>query len=124
MTNELIKAMFTILMLVEDSSMDNVKEQAIGLYQIRPIFVEDVNRIAGTSFKHEDARNARVAQQMIYIYLTYYGKRYEEKTGKVASAEIMGRIFNGGPNGYTKEATVVYGRKCGVLHREWLIEGN
>lgn len=119
-----MKAMFTILMLAENSTVDNVEEQAIGLYQIRPIFVEDVNRIAATNFKHEDARNARLAQQMIFIYLKYYGEKYSKATGKVATADILGRIFNGGPKGYLKEATLEYGRRCGNFHRQWIIEGN
>lgn len=125
--NELLLAMMSILVLVEDSSTDNVKEQAIGIYQIRPIFVEDVNRIiklkGGTeSYEHEDARNARKAQQMIFVYLTYYGKQYKVATGNDPDAFILGRIFNGGPKGYQKDSTLDYGYRCENLYDQWKLE--
>jgi hypothetical protein len=121
--NEIIKAMFTILMLVEDSSTDNLKEHAIGVYQIRPIFVKDVNLISKHEvFSHEDARNARKAQQMIFIYLTYWGNKYEEKTGYRVDAETLGRIINGGPNGWKKSSTREYGERCKNLYEQWKLE--
>jgi hypothetical protein len=120
--HDLIVAMFTILRLIEDSSTDNLKENAIGPYQIRPIFVEDVNRIASTRFVHEDARHERKAQQMIYVYLMHYGARYEGRTGQEADASVLGRIFNGGPFGYTKEATKDYGERCQNLYEQWVEE--
>ena len=120
--HDLIIIMFTVLRLCENSSTDNLAEQAIGPYQIRPIFVEDVNRIAGTDFVHEDARNERVAQQMIYVYLMHYGARYEGRTGNEADAFILGRIFNGGPFGYTKGATLEYGERCQNLYEQWRYE--
>ena len=125
--NELLLAMMSILVLAEDSSKDNVKENAIGIYQIRPIFVEDVNRInvlmgGEILYKHEDARNARIAQQMIFVYLTYYGRQYKLDTGKEPDAFVLGRIYNGGPKGYQKDATLDYGYRCENLYEQWLEE--
>jgi hypothetical protein len=98
--------------LVENSSVDNKKEGAIGPYQIREIFVKDVNRISGENFTHEDARNPRKAKQMTFIYLTYYGKKHEERTGKRLTARSLGRLFNGGPMGNYKKCSEDYGNRC------------
>ena len=109
----LIRAMFLILKLVENSTIDNVSENAIGVYQIRPIFVEDVNRILGfESYTHEEARNERLAQQMIFVYLNHYGRMYTDLTGKQPDARVLARIFNGGPKGYLKRATINYGNRA------------
>jgi hypothetical protein len=115
----LIKTMFLVLKLTEASPVDNVAENAIGTYQIRPIFVQDVNRILKHEvFTHQDARNERKAKQMIYIYLDYYGSRYKAITGKEPDARILARIFNGGPNGWTKQATVDYGNRAMNIWRK------
>ena len=106
----LIKTMFVVLKLTENSFVDNLEENAIGRYQIRPIFVQDVNRILKHDrFTHEDARNERKACQMIFIYLEHYGKRYTKLTGKEPDARALAMIFNGGPNGYLKWQAADYG---------------
>lgn len=125
--NELITAMFTILRLVENSPVDNHKEQAIGGYQIRPIYVREVNRILALkkvdkTYVHEDARNDRIAQQMIFIYLKFWGDKYEKEMGRKPDASVLGRIHNGGPTGWKKSATLDYGYKCSRLHRQWELE--
>ena len=86
--------------------------KAFGRYQIWAIYVKDVNRIAGTCFSHKDAHNPEKAACMTKIYLTHYAKVYERKTGKKASAEVLCRIHNGGPDGWRKPATAGYWKKC------------
>jgi len=98
--NHMIMIMLKVLILCENSHTDNISEQAIGQYQIRPIFVQDVNRIAGTSYRHKDARDERLAQAMIFTYLRHYGKAYERNTGKKATPTVLAMIFNRGPQGY------------------------
>jgi len=122
--NELIVAMFTVLRLTEQSTVDNIPEKAIGGYQIRPIYVKDVNRIAGTKFTHEDARDDRKAQRMIAIYLRYYGDRYEELTGLKATAYVLGMIHNGGPNGYRNASKKArdYGRRAAKFYTQMILE--
>lgn len=127
--NELLLAMMSILVLAEDSSTDNLKENAIGIYQIRPIFVEDVNRIVKLHggdevYKHEDARNARKAQQMIFVYLKYYGRQYKLAMGKEPDARVLGMIHQGGPKGYlnTSELALEYGERCANLYEQWELE--
>ena len=90
---------------------DNGK--ALGCFQLHKIHVRDVNRIIGREqYTYADRRNPRKSAEMVVIYLNYYGRLYERKTGKKATFEILSRIHNGGPNGWTKvRATNSHWRK-------------
>ena len=76
---------------------------AIGALQIHRAVVLDVNRIAGTSYTHAQMTNRVAARRVCEIYLTRYaaGKTNEEAA----------RIWNGGPTGYKKSATLAYWNK-------------
>jgi hypothetical protein len=79
----------------------NVKEDAVGVLQIRPIMVEDVNRIAGkVIFTLEDRKDVVKSFQMAHIYFAHYCKGF--------TPEQMARCWNGGPNGHLKESTKAY----------------
>jgi len=95
-TNVLIAA----LMIVESGGNPiavNVREDAVGILQIRPIFVEDVNRIIGTDFYTlEDRYNIGDSIGMARVYFRYYGRKYEERTGEEPKPEHLARMFNGG----------------------------
>lgn len=78
-------------------------KKAVGLYQIWPIYVADVNRIAGKKYTLADRYDPIESAQMVRIYLKHYGR------GK--SIIDMARIHCGGPNGHRKEATKKYGEK-------------
>ena len=82
--------------------------KAIGALQIWGVVVEDVNRVYGTSFKHSDARTRHLACSVCHLYLTYWGRHYQKITGKVPSIEVYARMWNGGPRGYSKQATIAY----------------
>ena len=97
---ELIFNLLPILALLETGAFIKDNGDAIGVYQIRPIFVKDINRIAKTIYNHEDARDERVAKQMVYIYLKYYSKKMQERTGRVPSVYDLAMIFRKGPFGY------------------------
>jgi hypothetical protein len=88
---------------------DNGK--ALGCLQLHAIYVEDVNRIYKTSYKHEDAYDMNKATDIAVKYLMHYGKVYENKTGHEATYEVLARIHNGGPNGWKKKATLKYWQK-------------
>jgi hypothetical protein len=78
--------------------------QAVGAYQIRPIFVRDVNRILGCDrYTLTDRLDAGKSRQMAKIFLTHYG------TGKDIIQQA--RQFNGGPRGHLKKSTLPYARK-------------
>ena len=51
----------------------NKKENAIGIAQIRPIMIRDVNRILGSQvYVHQDAYDPVKARQMFMIFQKYY----------------------------------------------------
>lgn len=85
--------------------------RAVGILQIHPKYVQDVNRIAGTGYTLEDRKNPRKSFQMAAIYLTHYGKAYHRTTGKQPTLEVLARIHNGGPFGYRMAATGKYWSK-------------
>lgn len=85
--------------------------KAVGLYQIHPEYVEDVNRISGKKYKLEDRCDPEKSLEMVKIYLSHYCKRYERLTGKRATFQVAARIHNGGPNGWKKPATLKYWKK-------------
>ncbi len=76
---------------------------AIGALQIHRSVVVDVNRIAGTSYTHQQMTNRIAARRVCEIYLRRYA---DGKTNEEAA-----RIWNGGPTGHRKSATVTYWNK-------------
>lgn len=82
------------------------------VYQLKPIYVADVNRITGQSITHEQAiGDDAVARACIEAYWEYYGARVERLSGRTATAEDLARIHNGGPDGWRKASTLPYWRK-------------
>ena len=90
----------------------NTKEDAVGIFQIRPIVVADVNRIIGKKVYSNNSRwSAEKSVKIMYIYLGYYGNLYENTTGNEATDGIYARIWNGGAYGYNKHSTIAYWEK-------------
>jgi len=78
-----------------------------GLYQIRPIFVDDINRILGESrFSYEDRLSKSRSEKMMLIYWQHYAT--ERRLGRSSTFSDLARIFNGGPDGHKKKATKKY----------------
>ena len=76
--------------------------QAIGVLQIHPIMVKEVNRILGKDkYTLQDRYSRAKSIEMANIYLNYYGGTTEERARK----------WNGGPNGHRKKATEKYWAK-------------
>lgn len=87
-----------------DPNAYNEAERAAGLYQLRPIYVADVNRIVGEKrFTLDDRWNQAKSEAMMLIYWRHYCPG--------ASWEVMARIHNGGPKGHKKPQTKQYWRK-------------
>lgn len=78
--------------------------RALGILQIHAEVIRDVNRIYGTHYRHSDALNPARAKKICKLYLQAYA-------GRNATPERMARIWNGGPNGHKKQATVQYWRR-------------
>jgi hypothetical protein len=77
--------------------------RAAGIAQIWAITVKDVNRFAGTQFTLNDRFNVEKSRAIFHLYVNHYGK------GK--SDEVKARIWNGGPTGNKKRATIAYWNK-------------
>ena len=84
---------------------------AKGILQIWNIVIQDINRIYKTNYVHDDAFDPVKARDICQKYLTHYGKVYTRKTGSPPTYKALARIWNGGPNGYTKPSTQKYWNK-------------
>ena len=72
--NEILMRIITALILVE-SGGDPIavgRDGELGCLQFTPIMVRDVNRIAGTTYTHEDALNVSHSVNMAEIVLAHY----------------------------------------------------
>ena len=85
--------------------------QAYGILQVHKSVVQDVNRIYSLRHTHQDMFNPERAKQVFTLYTKYYGDLYQKKAQQPATAEIIARIWNGGPNGYNNPATLKYWKK-------------
>lgn len=106
-------ALINALIAVESHGDTNATGKAgeVGILQIKPCVVEDVNRVYHTSYRLEDREDKAASIKICELYLGYWGTRYEERTHNVATAEVLARIWNGGPNGWKKESTRAYWEK-------------
>jgi len=98
--------LITALMIVESSGNDMAigdNGRALGPLQIHRGVVLDVNRITGSNYRHSEMTNRAAARAVCQAYLEHYGK------GK--TLEQQARIWNGGPTGDRKQATVAYWAK-------------
>lgn len=116
--NPLLTFLIPVLIIVESGGNDNAigdEGKAVGCLQIHECVIQDVNRVYKTTFTKEDRLNREKSIQICTLYLTYYGEKYEKKTGKKATEEVLARIWNGGPNGWKKESTIKYWNKVKKL---------
>ena len=86
-----------------DTLAYNLKEDAVGCLQIRPIMVREVNRLLGKdSFKLKDRWSKAKSIQMFKVLRSNL---------KGASDEQIARTWNGGYNGHKKQSTIKYWKK-------------
>lgn len=81
----------------------NESEQAYGPFQIRRLALIDVNRIWRTDHTLSEFLDHWSLGAQAFIA---YGNRYGAET-----CEEYARIWNGGPRGMSKDATLVYWQK-------------
>lgn len=77
--------------------------RALGALQIHAAVVEDVNRHHGTRYRHADMHDRAKAVRVASLYLQTYAPG--------ASLEVQARVWNGGPRGASKPATLGYWAK-------------
>lgn len=90
----------------------NEREDAHGRYQIRAAALADANRILCTSYTLADCHDPAVAARIVRAYLGHYGAALSAPT-----PTALARIWNGGPNGYKRDATRGYAER---FHRAYL----
>lgn len=92
----------------------NKKEDAVGLLQIRPVMLDDVNRILRINenkrqYKLSDRWDLEKSLEIFKIYTDYYSKD--------SDFETIARRWNGGPIGDEKKSTIRYWKKINKLIR-------
>jgi hypothetical protein len=80
--------------------------RAIGALQIHAAVVQDVNRIHGTRYTHAGMMRRRDAVAVATLYLGTYAT--QERIRRPVTDADRARIWNGGPNGWRKAATLGY----------------
>ena len=83
--------------------------RAIGALQIHAAVVQDVNRRHGTRYTHAGMTRRRDAVAVATLYLGTYATR--ERLGRPVTDADRARIWNGGPDGWRKAATVAYAER-------------
>jgi hypothetical protein len=79
--------------------------RAVGVLQIWPIMVRDVNRILGKyhidfRYNYNDRYSPEKSVEMFYIWKSYYHP--------YSSYEVIARCWNGGTNGHRRSSTRNY----------------
>lgn len=82
--------------------------KAVGCMQIHTAVVDDVNRIYGKSYKYSDRTDRTKSREIAKLYLAHWGKHYTKKTGLKPTDQVLARIWNGGPSGWSNRNTVNY----------------
>lgn len=80
--------------------------KALGPLQIHWVCWKDANMPDGT---YEDCADLSYAKRVFARYMARYAT--ERRLGRPVTDEDRARIWNGGPNGWRKEATKVYWSK-------------
>ena len=110
---ELLAILIPILMQIESNNNPNAigdNGDAVGILQIHEIMVDDVNRIIGTEvFDYDDRTDKNASIAMCKIYLNHYGKnKISTESTELENIALLGRMWNGGPKGYTRRSTLPY----------------
>lgn len=101
-----------------DPNAYNASEDAKGILQIRPILIDDVNRILNVrdTYVHNDAYDPGKSRDIFWVYVKHY---YPQKfyMGN-SNFQNWARCWNGGPKGPDKAATLVYWYKVKRMIKE------
>lgn len=105
--DELIEALIWVESRGNENAIGDthLDEPSVGVLQLRPIMVREVNRIlkqkgSDKRFKLKDRKSREKSIEMFTIWYNTYHKD--------SSFEKAARNWNGGPNGWKKESTQSY----------------
>ena len=125
----LLKILIPILIQIESGGDNNAigdGGKAVGCLQQHEIHVDEANRIMALNIKgwlndpfdYGDRFNREYAIIMTKACLKHHGQRRISKNNtELENLVILGRIHNGGPNGYKKKATLPYAKKITKLYK-------
>lgn len=102
------------LIVVESGNNSNAigdNGKAFGILQLHKDYIDDVNRIYGTSYVHNDAFDPIKAKDITRLYLTYWGNKYVKDTKKPLTYDVLARLHNGGFDGWKDKGTIEYAKK-------------
>ena len=89
------------------------RENSVGIYQLRPTYVADANRISGRHYTLADRLSKQKSEAMMAIVISHYIKAYHLRW----TVSNAARIHNGGTNGWRKKSTLKYAREV----REYIL---
>ena len=98
-----LKELIVNAIILHESTNDSlaVNKDAVGLLQIRPIMVREVNNILKhKKYKLSDRFDSIKSIEMFYIYTNHHTPSWE--------LELVTRRWNGGENGELKPSTFIY----------------
>lgn len=111
--SDLVQALIQVESQGNDSAIGdvNLDEPSIGVLQIRPIMVREVNRIlklkrSEIRFKRKDRFSREKSIQMFLIWKEFHHKD--------SDFETIARNWNGGPKGYKRNSTLHYWNKVEI----------
>ena len=87
--------------------------RALGCLQIWQCVIDDVNQVSRVKYTHADAFDPAKARAICRAYLARYATA--KRLGREPTDEDFARIWNGGPAGWKKKATLSYWHKVAAV---------
>lgn len=107
-----LSSMFEVITMTESNNNPEAigdEGRSWGIAQIQKICVDDVNRIYGTNYTHEEMFDVACAKEVFLLYLQAGISRYYSKHGEIPSEGQVVRMWNGGIyKGHYKRSTLTY----------------
>lgn len=96
----------------KENPPDGDNGRAIGPYQIwHPYWLEAVLYVPKIKGTYQDCRKRAYAEKVVDAYMRRYAKSAWSDKMTLADARKVARIHNGGPQGHTRKATIIYWNK-------------
>lgn len=111
-------ALYSSIVWVESGGNPNAKSKdgAVGIIQIKPVMVSEVNRICRIQgikkhFTLIDRKNPKKSSEMFWIFQEFYHPDIMTDSISYKQIEKLARTWNGGPSGHRNPATKKYWHK-------------
>jgi len=115
---EMKDVLFSSIAWIESSHNPKAKSKdgSVGIVQIKPVMVKEVNRICELKkidkhFTLADRQSKSKSKQMFWIFQKFYNPNIDFDRLSQDEMEVMARKWNGGPKVHIKKSTKKYWRK-------------